>query len=1189
MAMTSSVRGRARRRWLGVALVILFVAAGLVAALPWLLGLPAAQRRLAAMANAILAPSSVEFGTLKLSWFRPTEISNVVLHDAQGDRLLTAPRATFGWNLWQTLVTRPKVATLSIRQGDLDIERFADGRVDLYETLKPVISEHPPIRLLINIENGRLRYRDPLFSDPVVADEAHFRLNLGRGYEPITWDIQLARTQAKTEPSRLSLKGNYSRADIDPAGRHDLTIAIEGSRWPWTLANSLIQARGGLTGKVDGQMRMGRARLAADASVTDLIAIGDLLSSDTVHLDTMRAGLSLEVGDDAWTIERLDVTSPVASVRGQGAIPPKPQNGAWLEANVDLAAVAKQLAATIHLRDDLRVERGQARLRTDIKLAADGKTQDWNVSGTVSNLVARQGEKLLTVPDPATLVAKLQRNQTAMTLEKLDVQSSFLTATGHGDLDHGIVVDATLDLAAFRDRFRDWIDLGKVDLAGQGTINARYQRRGADYQTRASMAFRNLRVGGLPLVEQIARDQLTLDCKVEGPATPSGWPQWWRDLSLRAASDQTDLQMQARLDNATGEIALEGRGSSRFVLDRRQHRVEGELRARSSQRAWTAERLALVVFRDSKWGAGIAPDLTIRWEGSGRYDPLRDQLVVESSANRPRQENKGETWIYGDQRLHVSGLKSATGARIELAAKTDLSALGRALAPDGGPWSGALDSLVEARRDGELWNLGARLDVRDPQRTAGDGSRTGLAGRTTLSLNGSYAPGADRLQLSELVVKAPHVLIEGTGAVRALTSRAQIDLKGTLSPDWNALSALLSRNIEPNARIEGRPRTWRLAGTVDGLPAIDRMGSLEGEIGTQIDSLDVFGMRLSSVPVVLRSAGGRLRVDPIDARLNSGILHLEPELIQGRDGSTWLHLGPASRLDGAVVNDEVSHRVLSFAAPVLDGATRVRGRVSLALADALFPVIAPAGEEARAEGEILFDDFRFMPGPLANELLTVFQLERRPLAVLRDPIAVRIAGRKVYQEGLTIPVANLASIGLDGSVDFDKNLDMVAHFALIPPRSNVPVLTPILERARFDLPIRGTLRNPKIDGEALKEHWKSVGADLLGNSLEAGVNGLQKLLQGLRIPKLRGMTPPGRQADPPLPPEPATPGSAQERDQEARGGAATDHDVLKPTGKTVARPAAPSPEERRQKREERRRERLQKKAERRQKQGLPPR
>jgi translocation and assembly module TamB len=219
------------------------IGAGLTAAFPWLLALPIAQRRMAAEANKILAPSSVEFGAIRLSWFKPTEISNIVLHDAQGDRLLAAPRATFGWNLWQVLVSRPKAADLTIQHGDLDIERFADGTVNLYETLRPVISEHPPVRLNIRVENGRLRFRDPLFTDPVVADSALFDLNLGRNLEPIIWDMRMAQTQAKGEPTKLDIQGSYSRADVDSSGRHDLTLSLTGSHWPWTLANSRIQAR----------------------------------------------------------------------------------------------------------------------------------------------------------------------------------------------------------------------------------------------------------------------------------------------------------------------------------------------------------------------------------------------------------------------------------------------------------------------------------------------------------------------------------------------------------------------------------------------------------------------------------------------------------------------------------------------------------------------------------------------------------------------------------------------------------------------------------------------------------------------------------------------------------------------------------------------------------------------------------
>ena len=164
---------------------------------------------------------------------------------------------------------------------------------------------------------------------------------------------------------------------------------------------------------------------------------------------------------------------------------------------------------------------------------------------------------------------------------------------------------------------------------------------------------------------------------------------------------------------------------------------------------------------------------------------------------------------------------------------------------------------------------------------------------------------------------------------------------------------------------------------------------------------------------------------------------------------------------------------------------------------------------------MLFDDVRFMPGPLADQLLSVFQKERKPLVVLRDPIAVRIAGRKVYQEGLVIPVGNLASIGVDGSVDFDKNLDLVARFCLEPAA---------LRRAGPDTDPRDRAVRAADPGHAeeSQDRRRSVERALEGDRdgpagqarWKPGVNGLQRLLQGLPAQPFGGLFPPGK---PPAP------------------------------------------------------------------------
>ncbi len=218
----------------------------------------------------------------------------------------------------------------------------------------------------------------------------------------------------------------------------------------------------------------------------------------------------------------------------------------------------------------------------------------------------------------------------------------------------------------------------------------------------------------------------------------------------------------------------------------------------------------------------------------------------------------------------MSGLKSPGSARIEATAKTEVTAISRWLAPSGPHWTGRLDSVAKADRDGDFWNVGVRVDLRE---LAQDGGQR-LEGDLALALTGRYAAKSDRLDLTDMSLHAPYIAADGAGMVRGLTAEPEVDLKGTLAPDWEAIGRLLAVRVEPKARISGRPRAWRISGKVAGIQALDQLGPLEGELGIQIDALDVFGMQLAQTPIVVRAADGRLTIDPVDTTLNSGRLHL---------------------------------------------------------------------------------------------------------------------------------------------------------------------------------------------------------------------------------------------------------------------------------------------------------------------------
>ena len=96
-----------------------------------------------------------------------------------------------------------------------------------------------------------------------------------------------------------------------------------------------------------------------------------------------------------WNVELLDLKSPLGEIRAEGSVPPTPAGGAWVDASLDLAALARQLPQTLHLRDALRVERGatptrqpEERTSTPMRKAIPRSATP---SGKVTDLVAHRG------------------------------------------------------------------------------------------------------------------------------------------------------------------------------------------------------------------------------------------------------------------------------------------------------------------------------------------------------------------------------------------------------------------------------------------------------------------------------------------------------------------------------------------------------------------------------------------------------------------------------------------------------------------------------------------------------------------------------------------------------------------------------------------------------------------------------
>ena len=718
---------RRRSRW-WKALAALAVGLLLpVAAFPWFLGTPPARRWLMARANRALTPGGLELGSISFSWFGPTRIRDFVLRDAEGDRVAFSRNATWDRNLWQVLFDRPRYGTFVLDRPALDIERRPDGTVDLFETIKPILTKDPWTDLLVRFDRGTLRFRSAGLTEPLTASRADMTLRLPPAPGPLAWHLALSKEPdpAAGAGPTLAIDGTYERWNVPAGTPPDLAVTLAGGQWPWAIEAKDVASTGRLDGWLKFARKGGRWDSEGRLSLLDLNAQGPRLKGDRLKFDRVTGAWDVSANAGKFAIRRLDLTAPVGTVATDGGETPR------VRGTLDLAALATRLPHALGLPEGMRPEPEMPRLRFDA----------------------------------------------------------------------------------------------------------------------------------------------------------------------------------------------------------------------------------------------------------------------------------------------------------------------------------------------------------------------------------TYRPEADRIDLAELVLASRYGTLEASGSLSDLRGDQMADLRGTLTPDWNAINARLADRVEPGARVTGKPRGVTLRGSLGRVAREGALKAIDAEIGIELTGADLYGMKLGPTPIVLRARDGALTLDPIETTLNAGTIHLGPVLaLDDKDGPA-LKLGPESSIADAEVNDTVSHRVLSFVAPVLDNATRARGRVSVALKDAVFPLGNDSKRKLMVDGSVVFNDVEFLPGPLAHDRLALIGRDDQPGLKLDEPISLTIADRRVTQHGLALPLGKLTRIELDGWVDFERNLNLTARLPVTSKMVlNRPVLSGIVEGTKFEVPIRGTLQKPEIDKDAMNLALKGFGKALLERSLTQGIPGLIERLAQPRDP-----------------------------------------------------------------------------------------
>jgi translocation and assembly module TamB len=1052
-----------------------------VVSLPWLASTSPVRALIVSTANQTLSPSRLEIGSLRFSWFGKQEMRGVVLRDKEGKALVTIPRLTLSRTLPSLALGNPIGGLLVLEGANIDIERRANGSIDLADALAPLLESdskrevgNDPGRnapskktggaaasISVKLVNGSLLVRAPELPEPLKARRFDLSANLPATKGPLTWRVALAKP-TENDDATLEITGELDHRSTT-AGIPPLSAKLIARHWPWSVDSGGVTIRGRLDGTYTTARKAEQWSFAGNGDVLALEASGAALAGDHLTLDRLGGNYEVAETNGGWDVRQLDLACPLGSLKATAKVASSSQSlSTRVQGQLDLAALARQLPHILHIRDGLTVEKGSARLDVEIADANPGPGRKLVAEARVSDLTARDRGRLIAIRDPASLSAHIVQRPDDLKVERLAMKTAFLDATGSGDLVSGVKVSATVDLEGLKNQMRDLIDFGTLDLAGKGRIAFEFRRPDRQrYTGRLAAEFLALRVVGLT-AEPIARNALRLDAGASGPLVDSALPASWNLAQFVLKTD--DLTASTRLSSTTTDGA--------FQID--------EL------------RLALVPPPQNPAPPTVLDP--IRLAAKGRFDPRTGTLEL-----RPLPDaTKPEPVALGEGGVTIIGLNLGKGLHVEGTLTGDLARIDRTYAWwTGGTamdLSGALSvkSGFDLKADGKL-TASTTIQSPDLSLAGSAGNPRRVLAPAVLAMHTESTTSFDQIEVVNVAMAIRHASVHAKGNLSTNGNRRFADFAGTLDPNWTILDPLVAESIEPGAKVRFVPRPFKLRGPLTAQGSGSVLQELEAELGLDRFETVAFGLRVAPTPVVLHWRGGVGVIDPIETTINQGRTILKPGLDVDKNGILTFRLAPGSEIQGAEINDEVSRSLLAYVAPVLHDATRATGKASVTVSRADYPLNGDETTHSTLIGKVEFHDVSFTPGPFAGELLTLTGQRGTSGLRLDQPIELAIADGRVNQRGLVIPVGRDAKLEFEGSVGFDKTIAMRAKVPVTPGMlGNSQEANELLEGLRVGLPIGGTLSHPTIDRRGLRVGLRDAGKSVLKRGAADLLNNLAK-------------------------------------------------------------------------------------------------
>jgi hypothetical protein len=839
---------------------------------------------------------------------------------------------------------------------------------------------------------------------------------------------------------------------------------------------------------------------------------GGPLKSDTPSFELIEAVFDGEKTASAFTLNRLALTSPLATGTATGFFASDNKKEIDSQAVIDLAEVFAQFPGTLNLKEGIKISTGKIDLIA--KVTTTDEATLFEGSARLDKLQGLSGKKKLSWNKPVTLIARGEQSQKGLRLENFTVQSSFLNGSGQGDMNHmQIQLKADIGAALVEiEKFiqiEDWKSSGKMDMNLQ-----------VDTKTESVRS-----ITGDVNIKDFALRQ-----KDRVIAPPGGFK---ANLTTDLVLDR-EMRPREMLDTVMDFQSWIGSGAvtfKNFIPASEGARVQ--INDLGFKGAFDLGHMSALLQsldalpQDTRLTG--KSDIDTRLSIKGNRVELGDTTVDTKDFILQRTKQK-----FSEKKIHLTtrgvidlGEKSAALKPVELQTSTGHVTIPELLLTD---WS-RLEESIKTNGSIELdlgmltTLLGDAVKLPPGTTVAGKGAVTmnvdlTNAQQQSVQLNGLFGPLAitshnkplvseDNIQmvldlngdvrkknftLNKLEFSSVPVVLNATGKVTPDKKEHLLISEGSIGFDLKALSSYLKTLADVEVEMTGvtkRPFTLK-ARSING-EWTDIPQNADFSTSFYAESIRAFGMHIASLEVPIRLADSLGEVN-IQGTVNRGRIALKPVIDFSAEPHMMSIPDNSSVLTGVGLTEDMSNDLLAKLHPVFKGAAVSQGTVDLTMQSFSWPLDAKARKDAAFTGTLIFNDTRLQAGGLLVPLLAVMKANEREIIVGDKPVEFIGANDRVQCSPMEIKIKEY-TIMLSGSIGFDQSLDYIAQIPVTRKMVGGDVYE-YLEGTYISVPITGTVSKPAINRNVVQAALK----DLIGQAgkkqlTEQAGKLLQKLFQ----------------------------------------------------------------------------------------------